>query len=336
MSPPLSLATMSSHSSFYNIIPGALAEELQVYAVCLKRDRPLWIQHPHITDNITLLSVPSTEETDAIVETFNTIDDEVLIIPHGSFVRYLSKKDLEKIRHPIFGGTKILSYEAIRQKNSGLLKKAGLQTPKVFSSIDEIDRPVIIKLHGAEGGKGYFVAESKKEVKEKQTTEDSIDFIQEYISGVSIYAHYFSSPILERCELLGFDRRLESNVNAQHLTDFDEPSFTVVGNVPIVVRESLVPEYQRIGEAFVDHTGIVGPFCIETICTPELAIYAFEFSGRIVAGTTVWVPHGSTYANVLWGEEMYMGKRIAREIKLAMKKKETDKLFIDSPKLQEV
>ncbi|MHA1220172.1 MAG: DUF1297 domain-containing protein, partial [Candidatus Heimdallarchaeota archaeon] len=69
-------------------------------------------------------------------------------------------------------------------------------------SIDEIDRPVMVKLHGAEGGKGYFIATDKDDFKQKSKNK-SVDFIQEYVSGVSIYAHYFSSPLENRCELLG-------------------------------------------------------------------------------------------------------------------------------------
>jgi 5-formaminoimidazole-4-carboxamide-1-(beta)-D-ribofuranosyl 5'-monophosphate synthetase len=45
----------------------------------------------------------------------------------------------------------------------------------------------------------------------------------------------------------------------------------------------------------------------------------FEISARIVAGTNVGIPY-SPYSYILWGENMYMGKRIAREIKLAIQK----------------
>ena len=244
-------------------------------------------------------------------------------------------EQLKQLKHPIFGGVKILGYEGDRNRNVGLLAASGITTPKVFKKEEEIDRPVMVKLHGAEGGKGYFIASNKTDFKKKSKSK-KIDFIQEYVSGVSIYAHYFSSPLEHRCELLGFDRRLESNVNSQYLTSFDEPTFTVVGNIPIAVRESLVPEYYKIGKDFIEQTGLVGPFCIETICTSEPKIYAFEFSGRIVAGTTVWVPNGNMYANQLWGEPMYMGKRIAREIKNAYESNKLDLITVDSPKLKEI
>jgi 5-formaminoimidazole-4-carboxamide-1-(beta)-D-ribofuranosyl 5'-monophosphate synthetase len=332
MSAKTAIATMSSHSALYNIVPGALEEGVDVYAVCLDRDWSLWQQYPKLLEKIHLLRVKGPSDTKAIIKQFNSIDEEVIIIPHGSFVRYLNDDELGQLHAPIFGGLKILSYEANRNKNAGLLAAAGITTPKIFATINDIDRPVMVKLHGAEGGKGYFIAFDKDDCKAK-SADKTVDFIQEYVSGVSIYAHYFSSPLENRCELLGFDRRLESTANSQFLPPFEDPTFTVVGNVPIVVRESLVPEYQRMGESFVKQSGLVGPFCIETICTSEPKIYAFEFSGRIVAGTTVWVPHGNTYANALWGEPMYMGKRIAREIKNALSSNKKEVILSDSPKL---
>ena len=59
---------------------------------------------------------------------------------------------------------------------------------------------------------------------------------------------------------------------------------------------------------------LVGPFCIETIIDRNQTIYSFEFSGRIVAGTNVWMP-SSPYSFALFGDQMWMGKRIAREIR---------------------
>ncbi|MCF2142797.1 MAG: formate--phosphoribosylaminoimidazolecarboxamide ligase [Candidatus Heimdallarchaeota archaeon] len=329
------IATTSSHSAFYNIIPGALEEGLEAYAICFDRDWALWSQYPELLEKIHVIRVKHYNDAEKIVGAFNSIEEDVIIVPHGSFVRYLPVKHLKQLTHPIFGGIKILGYEGDRDKNAALLQESNILTPRIFKKPAEIDRPVMAKLHGAEGGKGYFIAANKTEFLAK-SKDKQIDFIQEYVNGVSIYAHYFSSPLYNRCELLGFDRRLESNANSQFLPPFIPPTFTVVGNVPIVVRESLVPEFLRMGQNFAAKTGLVGPFCLETIVTPDLKIYVFEFSGRIVAGTTVWVPFGNTYANTLWGEPMYMGKRIAREIKEAFKRDKIANIIVDSPNLEEL
>jgi 5-formaminoimidazole-4-carboxamide-1-(beta)-D-ribofuranosyl 5'-monophosphate synthetase len=68
--------------------------------------------------------------------------------------------------------------------------------------------------------------------------------------------------------------------------------------------------------------GLFGPFCLETIVTPDLEFYVFEISARIVAGTNPYVG-GSPYADLRYDEPMSTGRRIAREIKLAI---EQDKL----------
>jgi 5-formaminoimidazole-4-carboxamide-1-(beta)-D-ribofuranosyl 5'-monophosphate synthetase len=64
--------------------------------------------------------------------------------------------------------------------------------------------------------------------------------IQEYVIGVPVYIHYFHSPITGETELLGFDRRYESNVDgigripaADQMSMGFEPSYVVAGNTPL-------------------------------------------------------------------------------------------------------
>ena len=74
----------------------------------------------------------------------------------------------------------------------------------------------------------------------------------------------------------------------------------VTGNVPVVMRESLLPKVFDMGEKAVERSleifgGMMGPFCLETIVTDKLEFYAFEISSRIVAGTNVSIS-GSPYS----------------------------------------
>jgi 5-formaminoimidazole-4-carboxamide-1-(beta)-D-ribofuranosyl 5'-monophosphate synthetase len=62
--------------------------------------------------------------------------------------------------------------------------------------------------------------------------------------------------------------------------------------------------------------GIIGPFCLETVITDDLKIYTFEISARIVAGTNIGIGT-SPYAYLRYGADMYMGRRIALELKEA-------------------
>ncbi len=59
-----------------------------------------------------------------------------------------------------------------------------------------------------------------------------------------------------------------------------------------------------------------GPFCIEGVYDENAKFTSFEFSARIVAGTNIYMD-GSPYYSLLFNENMSMGKRIAREVKLA-------------------
>jgi len=129
--------------------------------------------------------------------------------------------------------------------------------------------------------------------------------------------------------LMGIDRRYESYVDGigripsrHQLAVQLEPSYNVVGNIPIVLRESLLGEVYSMGERFVEAArrlvppGMTGPFCLEGIYDREGKFITFEFSARIVAGTNLYLD-GSPYSGLIFNEPMSMGRRVAREIKIA-------------------
>jgi len=131
-------------------------------------------------------------------------------------------------------------------------------------------------------------------------------------------------------ELLSVDRRYESNVDSLGRIPAEDqgqlgisPSYTVVGNFPIVVRESLLEQAFDIGEKVVKESrritdkGLMGPFCLETICTANLDIVTFEISARIVAGTNPFMP-SSPYTYAKYGKDISCGRRIAMELRDAI------------------
>jgi 5-formaminoimidazole-4-carboxamide-1-(beta)-D-ribofuranosyl 5'-monophosphate synthetase len=61
------------------------------------------------------------------------------------------------------------------------------------------------------------------------------------------------------------------------------------------------------------------------VVTESLKIYCFEISARIVAGTNVGIST-SPYAYLKHGSEMYMGRRIAKEIKEALQENSLEKI----------
>jgi 5-formaminoimidazole-4-carboxamide-1-(beta)-D-ribofuranosyl 5'-monophosphate synthetase len=244
--------------------------------------------------------------------------------------------DRVKRMKPMYYGTKeILQWESDRTMEHEWLERAGLKLPKVFKKPEDIEKPVIVKFHGAGGGFGYFIAKSPEqfhEVKNRKYPEQNDYVLQEYIVGVPLYAHYFYSSITGELEIMSFDKRYESNADSigriraeDQLSANIFTSYTIVGNIPVVVRESLLPEFFAMGDRVVEVSrkicdngkGLFGPFCLETIITRKLEIYVFEISARIVAGTNPFV-QGSPYTALRYAEPMSTGRRIAREIRQAI------------------
>ncbi len=334
----LAIGTLGSHSAL-NIFKGAKEEGFRTVCVCKRGDRILYERFPLADEVIEVGSFTEIldEEIQERLRQLNTV-----LIPHGSFTAYLSTEQLvDDLNVPTFGNFELLSWEASREKQADWLGRAGLKLPKVFEKPEDIDRLVIAKLPGARGGKGYFLADSPKAFHRKAgemvarglISRQDLEQIhlQEYVLGVNAYPQYFSSIMRGEVEFFGADKRYESTVDAIGRIPASEQleiglgsTYTVVGNFPIVFRESILPPLIRMGDEVmrvsreIAPPGIIGPFCLETAITDNTEIYTFEISARIVAGTNVGIGT-SPYPYLKYGENMYMGKRIALEIKEAIR-----------------
>lgn len=247
--------------------------------------------------------------------------ESAVLIPHGSYVEYVGWRQALEAPVPTFGVRRLIEVEADQFKKMDLLRRAGIPIPRSYKP-EEVDGPVIVKLFGAKGGRGYFFARNKEELLERLKDVKEPHIIQEYVFGVPAYYHFFASPMYGRVELFGMDVRYETNVDGRTF-GLVEPSFVVVANFPLVLRESLLPTVQKYGEAFADAVRetlgeeMKGPYSLESIIKDDLSIVVFEFSGRIVAGTNVYMGVGSPYSVLYFDEPMDMGERIAHELKLA-------------------
>jgi len=336
----LAIGTLGSHSSL-NIFKGAKEEGFRTVCICKEKDAIMYQKYP-LVDELIIVKDFTELLSEKLQERLRNLN--VVLIPHGSFTAYLSTEQLtDSLYVPMMGNRKLLHWEANRKSQEEWLRQAGLRLPATFKTPDDIDRLIIAKLQGAKGGRGYFLANSPKGfykkaeemIKRGMLTKGDIDnvHLQEYALGVNVYPSYFSSILNSDVELLGMDRRYESAVDsigkipAQEQLEIEViPTYTVVGNFPIVLRESLLPEIMRMGEnvhkkaAELAPPGIIGPFCLETVITDDLKIFTFEISARIVAGTNVGIGT-SPYAYLKYGENMYMGRRIAVELKEAVEQK---------------
>jgi 5-formaminoimidazole-4-carboxamide-1-(beta)-D-ribofuranosyl 5'-monophosphate synthetase len=334
----VAIATLGSHSSL-NIFKGAKEEGFRTVALCKEKDSIMYKKFP-LADEIIIVNDFTELLSEALQKKLRKLN--AILVPHGSFTAYLSTEELQnKLLVPMFGNRQLLHWEADRKAQEEWLRQAGLRLPATFKSPDDIDRLVIAKLPGAKGGRGYFLANSPKAFYKKfnemvrrgllQKSDADRVHLQEYALGVNVYPSYFSSIIKDDVELLAMDRRYESAVDAigkipasTQLEVEVNPTYTIVGNFPIVLRESLLPELMRMGDNVHNKArelappGIIGPFCLETVITDDLRIFTFEISARIVAGTNVGIGT-SPYAYLRYGENMYMGRRIAVELKEALR-----------------
>lgn len=323
------VVTLGSHSAL-QIAKGAHDEGLNSCVVITPKNSSFYRRYKFIDQ---ILEIPEFSQFKSLEKKLRKLNP--VIIPHGSFVAHLGYEANKSMNLPYFGNKYVLDFEFDRLKQRLWMEEADVLVPKQFTAKERIDRTVIVKTYGASGGSGYFLAKDKTDFAKKIKKMKGQDFlIQEYVVGVPMYIHYFHSPLTNTLEILSVDRRYETNVDGlgrlplQHQDGLLNPTFTVVGNSPLSVRESLLPELYAMGERVVKTSqklispkGLFGPFCLETIIDENQQFYVIEISARIVAGTNLFI-QGSPYSDLLYDEPMSTGRRIAREIKLAHRKKQ--------------
>lgn len=328
------IATLGSHSAL-QILKGAHDEGFSTILVATESRVPLYRRFKFIDK---IIEIPKFSDFPKIEK--ELISQNAILIPHGSFVAYLGLSENKNMKVAYFGNKKVLDWESDRMKQREWLQKAKVPVPRRFTKASEIDAPVMVKSYGAAGGEGYFFAKNKKEFAQKIKNFKPKEYIiQEYVIGVPLYIHYFYSPLNDEVEILSIDKRYETNVdslgripshNQKGLSI--EPSFVVVGNSPLTLRESLLGEAFEMGERAVATSkelikgGIWGPFCLETIITPKQKFSIIEISARIVAGTNLFIT-GSPYSAFYYNKEVSTGRRIAMEIKEAIKTNKLNKIL---------
>jgi len=336
------IATLGSHCSL-QVLKGAKDEGLRTILVCEKKREGLYRRFPFIDELVIVDSF--LELLDQKCQQFLEQNDAVLV-PHGTLIAQMSSEQIESIKTPVFGNKWILRWESDRDMKERLMREAGLPVPTPVSEPGQIKRLSIVKRQGAAGGKGYFMAANEDDYNRKREglirdgviSRDEKLYIQEYAAGVLAYLQYFYSPLKEELEFYGIDKRHESDIEGlgripaeQQLKTDKVPSFNVIGNSPMVLRESLLDRVYEMGESFVEASarlvrpGMNGPFCIEGVYDENARFTSFEFSARIVAGTNIYMD-GSPYSTLLYDEPMSMGKRIAREVRLAVESSRLDKV----------
>ncbi|MFA5860778.1 MAG: formate--phosphoribosylaminoimidazolecarboxamide ligase [Candidatus Thermoplasmatota archaeon] len=329
----ITIATVCSHTSL-QIFHGARKEGFRTLGICLG-EVPRYYEGFPLARPDEFLVLKSWQD---LFERADALRKKnVVIVPHGSFVEYMGAENFLRLPVLTFGNRNVLPWESDRGRSKVWLEKAGLNLPQHIEDPRDIIQPVIVKYHGAKGGRGFFIARNYHEFKSR-IDETKAYTIQEFVLGTRYYVHYFYSPLQQNAyklskgslQMLGVDRRDETNIDeANRLGSIAElesigikPTFVVSGNFPLVIRESLLAKVFKMGEGVVETSlglfgGMIGPFCLETVVTDQLEFKVFEISARIVAGTNPYIG-GSPYTEMI-EPGLSTGRRIAQEIKLGAK-----------------
>ena len=302
----ITIATLCSHTSL-QIFNGAKKEGFKTLGLAVNQKTKFYDAFPLAKpDEVMRFS----SYDDFIDKADDLAARNVIIIPHGSFVEYMGPSRFEKMPVPTFGNRSVLKWEEDRDTQREWIEGAGISMPRRVADAKEIKEPVLVKYNGAKGGRGFFIAKDYMDFKMGIDLSQESYTIQEYVLGTRYYLHYFYSPIHKdgysvhdgRLELMSMDRRDESNIDEMYKLGAQEelkkhgffPTLVVTGNIPVVIRESLLSKVFEMGENIINESyklfgGLIGPFCLESIVTDKLEFKVFEISCRIVAGTNPFI-----------------------------------------------
>jgi len=346
------IGCIASHSAL-DVFDGAKDEGLRTLAVCERgREKP-YLHFKRIVDKVVILDRFANIINKDIINKLKDLN--IIFVPNRSFAVYVGYDNIEmRFPVPIFGNRYMLRWEE-RSGSSNyykLLDKANIRRPKTFQNPDEIDRPVIVKLPHAKKRveRGFFIAVDSDDFykKARKLVEANVikwedlrkASIEELILGAHFNVNYFHSIALGRIELLSIDRRIQTNLDgvlrlpAKLQLDLKDIAieYIEIGHEPATVRERMLIKLIDIGERFVEASkrlilpGIIGPFTLQLMITPELEVVVFDVATRIGGGTNIYMGIGSQYSKLYFGKPISMGRRIAMEIKMCIEQGCIDKV----------
>jgi 5-formaminoimidazole-4-carboxamide-1-(beta)-D-ribofuranosyl 5'-monophosphate synthetase len=337
------IGVLGSHSAL-EIASGAKQEGFETVVVCQKgRDKTYTKYYKNIFDHFLMLdkfSQITSEENVKKLADLNTV-----FVPNRSFSVYAGYEAIEdQFAVPMIGNRAMLRTEERNTPRNQLylLQQAGIATPKTFQSPDEIDRLVIVKVAEKERAieRAFFYPSNAAEFDKMASdriakgiiTQESLDhaLIEQYVIGAKFNANMFWSPLTDEIDLLGFDRRIQTDLDgvldlpAQEQLELNIPTQNIeIGHMGATMRESQIEKVLEAGEKFVATCkkeyppGMVGLFALQGAVTKNLEFYVFDVSPRVPGCPCV--ESTSPYMKYKYGMEVGPGRRVAMEIKRAVK-----------------
>ncbi len=336
------IGVLGSHSAL-EIASGARQEGFETVVVCQKGRDKTYTRYYGGLFNHTLfvdkfVDIVRDENVQKLTD-LNTI-----FVPNRSFSVYVGYQNIEeKFTVPLMGNRYMLRTEERNtpRNQQYLLLKAGINAPRTFSSPKDIDRLAIVKV--AEKARtieraffyasspGEFEKKAEDRIKKGIITRDALReaVIEEYVIGAKFNANYFWSPLTGEIDLLGFDRRVQTDLDgildlpAAEQLELNIPTQNIeIGHMGVTMRESQIEKVFEAAERFVGTCkdefppGIVGLFALQGAVTKDLDFYVFDVSPR-VPGCPCVEPT-SPYMKYKYGFEVGPGRRVAMEIKRAI------------------
>ena len=336
------IGVLGSHSAL-EIASGARQEGFKTVVVCQKNREKTYTRYfRELFDHVLLLDKFQDITNKENVDKLN--DLQTVFVPNRSFSVYAGYENIEeKFTVPMMGNRYMLRTEERNTPRNQhyLLQKAGILTPKTFKSHEEIDRLAIIKVPEKTRAieRAFFYASSPEEFNKKSLERITLGIIstealneaviEEYVIGAKFNANFFWSPLTDDLDLLGFDKRVQTDLDgvldlpASEQLELNIPTQNIeIGHMGVTMRESQLEMIFDAGERFVETCkreyppGIVGLFALQGAVTKDLKFYVFDVSPR-VPGCPCVEPT-SPYMKYKYGFEVGPGRRVAMEIKRAL------------------
>jgi 5-formaminoimidazole-4-carboxamide-1-(beta)-D-ribofuranosyl 5'-monophosphate synthetase len=339
------IGVLGSHSAL-EIASGAKQEGFQTVVVCQNgREKTYARYYRNVFDKFIFLdkfSDITNPETVKELTDLNTV-----FVPNRSFSVYAGYEAIEqKFAVPLMGNRYLLKTEERNAPKNQLwlLKEAGIKIPRAFKSPKDIDCPVIVKVpeKGRTIERAFFYAstpeeyerEAQKRIKAGIITREALNqsVIEEYVIGAKFNANYFWSPLSDEIDLLGFDRRIQTDLDgvldlpAKEQLELNIATQNIeIGHMGVTMRESQLEKIFEAAERWVQickkefPPGMIGLFALQGAVTKDLEFRVFDVSPR-VPGCPCVEPT-SPYMKYKYGVEVGPGKRVAMEIKRALRKR---------------
>lgn len=361
MSKKSTIAVLGSHSAL-DVCRGAKDEGFRTLVVAQKGREKTYEQYYATKGRLgcvdeCIVVDRFLELFDARVQKKLTVQNAIFV-PNRSFEVYLNfdyKRIEKEFRVPMFGNKYLLSIEerGVHPNQYDLLIDAGIRIPKQFTNPNKIDRLCIVKVAEADRPyeRAFFLAASGAEyakksavlISQKRITKQALAtaVIEEFVVGTPVNFNFFYSPLHKRLELLGTDTRRQTNLEGflripamyqKDVLDHMSLSYEEAGHITVTVLESMLEQAFAMGEAFVAScqrfhpAGVIGPFALQSIITagpPKKDIVVIDVSPRMPGSPGI---AASPYSKYLFGEDLSVGRRVAREIKEAITMKQLAKI----------